>query len=232
MGSCLSGGQLCLKFWYERMFRSVVAIFLFGLFCFSKMSFENLPTLPQLIELDSSDDTVVIEESASFDLGPQWSEVLADNGDGEECELEVNFLPGNEYGFSFFYGCLLSSGRNLSLLLKAGSDSVCASGALTSTQCSGKAGSDSVCASGALTSTQCSGNLPVVFTGLMEGACDSHAEDSVEKSELMSTMNAEDVANKTFHEDTWNEIPCSQPVSILLISGSECQLCGCLRLQE
>ncbi len=50
-----------------------------------------------------------------------------------------------------------------------------------------------------------------MFTGLLEGACDSHEEVPLEKSELMSTMNAEDIANKTFHEDTWDQIPSSQP---------------------
>ncbi len=77
------------------------------------MSFNDLPELPQLINLDSSDVSPG-EETASFDLGPNWADLLGGDSDEEDAGGITDFLPGNEYGFLSFSGvslqCVLAFG--------------------------------------------------------------------------------------------------------------------------
>ncbi len=69
---------------------------------------------------------------------------------------------------------------------------------------------------GVLTSTQ----VPVVFSGLLDGATDSTVEDSEEKRALFSTENAESPVESeeeqacfdlVIDSDEGEPIPCSQP---------------------
>ncbi len=150
----------------------------------------DLPVLPQVVNLIESNGEEVADKS-TFDLGPQWNFSDDSEGGHDNTLVNINFLPGHEYGFFSW----VSFESHWSLFVR---NSSCQSSVFFSD-------------SGALTSTQCSGGIPVIFTGLLDGSKDVHCEVPIEKSELMSTMNAEDVCNKSFHE-TWDRIPSSQPV--------------------
>ncbi len=65
--------------------------------------------------------------------------------------------------------------------------------------------------SGPFTLTQKS-TIPVVFTGLQDGAQDFVSVDDADKQQLLSTNNP-DVPNFSLHSDSEGEedIPCSQP---------------------